>query len=77
VVILLADRAGLVLDRSMDLYLRLLLRAALWIRRAPSREYVYACIAVAILVAVIVGLEALGWWPDWATAERMPRSVIR
>jgi hypothetical protein len=61
----------------MDLYVRLLLRAALWIRRPPSREYVYACIGVVILVAVIVGLEALGWWPDWATADRMPRAVIR
>lgn len=59
------------------MFVRLLFRAALWVRRPPSREYVHAALAVAVLVAVIAGLEALGWWPDWATSERLPRAPLR
>jgi hypothetical protein len=33
-------------------------------------KFVFAIIALA---AVIWGIEWIGWWPDWATAERFPR----
>jgi len=52
---------------------RLLLRAALWVRNPPSMgriKLVFGIIAVAV---VIVGIERLGFWPDWATSDRIPR----
>lgn len=61
----------------MDLFARLLVRAALWIRRPPSKRYVYALLGVAVLVAVVAGLEAAGLWPEWATSERLPRRILR
>lgn len=61
----------------MDLLLRVLIRASIWIRRPPSRERVYVFIAVAVFVALVFGLEAAGFWPEWATSERLPRSIVR
>ncbi len=46
------------------------LRMARWARRPPSAarvKLVFGLIAVAL---VIYGIEWMGWWPDWATAER-------
>lgn len=40
-------------------------------------RYVYALLGVAVLVAVVAGLEAAGLWPDWATSERLPRRILR
>jgi len=67
----------LTLHDGMDLLLRVLIRASIWIRRPPSRERLYAIIAVALLVAVVFGLEAAGLWPEWATREPPPRSIVR
>lgn len=50
-----------------------LLRMSKWARNPPSAarvKLVFGIIAFAILV---VGIEWMGWWPDWATAERVPR----
>jgi hypothetical protein len=63
----------------MDQLIRMLLRASVWSRQKPSRTFVYALIGVAILVAVVFSLDALGWWPEWATVEPsrgIPRGVI-
>lgn len=52
---------------------RHLLRMSRWARNPPSAarvKLVFGVIAVALLIG---GLGKLGWWPDWATAERMPR----
>jgi hypothetical protein len=52
---------------------RLLLRAALWVRNPPSMgriKLVFGIIAVAV---VIIGIERLGFWPDWATSDHIPR----
>lgn len=52
---------------------RHLMRAKRWVQNPPSPKrvkLVFALIAVALLIA---GLERFGFWPDWATADRIPR----
>ena len=52
---------------------RHLMRAKRWVQNPPSAKrvkLVFGAIAIALL---IVGLERLGFWPDWARAERIPR----
>ncbi|MCJ8026570.1 hypothetical protein KYK30_21930 [Shinella yambaruensis] len=49
---------------------------AYWLRRPPSRQHVYVMAIVAALAALIVTIEHLGYWPDWMTAQRMPRSPL-
>ena len=61
----------------MDLFFRLLVRAAIWIRRPPSKQHVYAIIAAAVLALAVAGLEALDLWPDWARTEGHPRTFRR
>lgn len=50
-----------------------LLRMSRWARNPPSARRVKLVLAVVAIIAVIWGIERMGWWPDWATAERMPR----
>ena len=50
-----------------------LLRMSRWARNPPSSRRVLLVLAVIALAALIWGLEWIGWWPDWATAERLPR----
>ena len=50
-----------------------LLRMSKWARNPPSAGRVKLVLAIVALALVIAGLEWMGWWPDWATAERMPR----
>lgn len=45
------------------------LRMSKWARMPPSDKRVKLVICVALLAALIVGVERLGYWPDWATAE--------
>lgn len=52
---------------------RWLLRMARWARNPPSERQVLAVLAVVAVCLIILGIERLGWWPDWATAERMRR----
>jgi uncharacterized membrane protein len=58
----------------MDVFARLLLRMAMWVRNPPSRQQVYVMAAVVAFAAVIVTIEWLGYWPDWMRVERLPRS---
>lgn len=51
-----------------------LMRLSRLARNPPSRKRAILMGIVAIAVAAIWGLEALGLWPDWATAARMPRT---
>ena len=50
-----------------------LLRMSRWARNPPSARRVKLVLAVVAIIAVIWGIERMGWWPDWATAVRMPR----
>ena len=53
--------------------LRWLLRMSNWARKPPSMKRVIVVFAI-IAAALAIGLiEWLGYWPDWATAERIPR----
>ncbi len=50
-----------------------LMRMMLWLRHPPSRNQQ---IAIAVIVGVGAGAAAIEWvfgWPDWLTAERVPR----
>lgn len=51
----------------------LLVRMALWVRRRPSRQFVIAAGAVAVVAAVLYIIESMGYWPDWLSADRMGR----
>jgi hypothetical protein len=50
-----------------------LMRMLLWVRNPPSREQQ---IAIAVIVGIGITFVAIEWvfgWPDWLTAERVPR----
>jgi len=51
-----------------------LLRMSRWARNPPSTTRVKLVFGAIILALLIFGLEWMEWWPDWATAERFPRS---
>ena len=55
------------------LQLHHLLRAKRWVQNPPSAKRVKLVFGAVAIALVIVGLERLGFWPDWATAERLPR----
>jgi hypothetical protein len=42
-----------------------------WAHRPPSPARVKLVFGVIIFAALIWGIEQLGYWPDWATAERI------
>lgn len=50
-----------------------LMRMSKWARNPPSAKRVKLVFGAIILALLIVGIEWMGWWPDWATAERVPR----
>ncbi|MFV0292024.1 MAG: hypothetical protein ACK5II_01860 [Paracoccus sp. (in: a-proteobacteria)] len=52
-----------------------LLRASRWARRPPSMRMVKLVFAIIALGLILVALEKLGLWPEWATLEqgRKPR----
>lgn len=56
---------------------RWLLRMARWARHPPSERRVIAVLIVVAVCLAIFGIEKLGWWPDWATAERVRRMPLR
>lgn len=57
----------------MELFVRLLARAAIWVRRPPPPRVAAAIFgAVAIAVLIVLVERGIGW-PDWATAERWRR----
>jgi hypothetical protein len=46
-----------------------LMRMARWVRHPPSPRAVRGLLIVLGLCLALVGIEALGLWPDWATTE--------
>lgn len=54
-----------------------LLRAAKWARNPPSAKRVKLVIAVIAIGLVLLALEKLGWWPDWATQDQRPHRLPR
>ncbi|WP_162841712.1 hypothetical protein [Sulfitobacter sp. EhC04] len=50
-----------------------LLRMSKWAHNPPSAKRVKLVFAAIALALIIFGIEWMGWWPDWATAERVPR----
>mgnify|MGYP006074966377 CR=1 FL=1 len=54
---------------------RHLMRAKRWVQSPPSMKRIKLVGEVIIIVAMIFGLEHFGYWPNWATAERVPRRL--
>lgn len=52
---------------------RWLWRMSRWARNPPSAARVKLVFGVIVLATLIWGIDRLGYWPDWATAERIPR----
>jgi hypothetical protein len=48
-----------------------LLRMSRWARNPPSAKRIKLVFGIIAVCLMLVGLEALGLWPDWATATRM------
>lgn len=46
-----------------------LLRAARWVRHPPGTRRVVMVLAILAAGLVLVGLDHLGLWPDWARVE--------
>ena len=50
-----------------------LFRMSRWARNPPSPTRVKLVFGVIALAALIWGIEWMGWWPEWASTERIPR----
>ncbi|SFD75287.1 hypothetical protein SAMN04488523_102278 [Sulfitobacter brevis] len=50
-----------------------LFRMSRWARNPPSMGRVKLVFGVILVAALIWGIDWLGYWPDWARAERIPR----
>lgn len=50
-----------------------LMRMKRWVQNPPSPRRVKAVFIIIAIAAAIYGIEYMGWWPEWATAERMNR----
>ena len=50
-----------------------LMRMARWARNPPSPARMKLMAAVGVLGLAIWGIEAMGWWPEWAKTERIKR----
>ncbi|MFD2739329.1 hypothetical protein ACFSUD_07115 [Sulfitobacter aestuarii] len=50
---------------------RWLFRMSRWARNPPSPARVKLVFAIIALALAIGAIEWLGYWPDWATAERI------
>lgn len=47
-----------------------LLRASKWARNPPDARAVRLVLAIMAVAVMIVVIEKLGFWPDWARVER-------
>ena len=54
-----------------------LLRAALWARNPPSPQRVKFILSIIVIALVIVGIEKLGLWPEWALVEPQKRGGFK
>ncbi len=52
---------------------RWLVRMSRWARNPPSEKRVLLVLAIILVCLVVFGIEWLGLWPDWATAQKMRR----
>lgn len=59
----------------MDLFIRLLMRMAYWVRRPPSRTHVMIFAGVVALAVFCLAFQALFGWPEWLTVNRAPRNL--
>lgn len=50
-----------------------LLRMSRWARNPPSEKRVKLVFGIILVALVILGIEWMGWWPEWAKTERIPR----
>jgi len=50
-----------------------LMRMLLWVRNPPSRPQQIAIAVVCGIGLLAVGIEHVFGWPDWLTADRVPR----
>ena len=53
--------------------MRWLIRMSRWARNPPSLAMAKMVAAIVVAMLLIYGLERMGWWPDWATAEKIRR----
>ncbi|MEX0285968.1 MAG: hypothetical protein AB3N23_15280 [Paracoccaceae bacterium] len=53
--------------------MRMFIKMSQWARNPPSEKRVKLVAAIVLICALIWLSEWLGFWPDWATAERMRR----
>lgn len=51
-----------------------LVRASRWARNPPSAKMVILVLSIIAAGLVLLGLEYLGLWPEWATMDR-PRGI--
>ncbi|MDO5621290.1 MAG: hypothetical protein Q4G24_07455 [Paracoccus sp. (in: a-proteobacteria)] len=52
-----------------------LIRAAKWAHRPPSARMVKLVFGIIAAGLLMLAIEKLGFWPDWATMERPPRGL--
>lgn len=55
------------------LNIRHFLRMARWARNPPSEKRVKLVFAILLVCLLLFGIERLGYWPDWATSQRLGR----
>lgn len=53
--------------------IRHFMRAKRWVQNPPSMKRLKLLAAVLAIALAIAGLQHFDLWPDWATAERLPR----
>lgn len=50
--------------------MRWLLRATQWVRNPPSAKMVRLVFGIIAVGVIIVMIEKLGYWPEWATMQK-------
>lgn len=58
---------------AMEFLSHLLMRAALWARRPPSKAAAAAMAGAVALALAILAAEHFGLWPDWAAVSPQGR----
>ena len=52
-----------------------LMRAARWVRNPPSAGRVKLVVAIVAAVVLLGTADWMGWVPDWAQMDRVPRRI--
>ncbi len=61
------------LPRRPSPEMRWLVRMSRWVRNPPSEQRMWLVFGVIAACLAIYGIEQIGWWPDWATAQKWRR----